>query len=95
VRTVAAYQRARFDDSERLAAVVAKTPPFKDLWLIVNTACIPRELGEGGYVIGLGQVDTPAKALDWTFHVREKPQWTAHGWVASTTRRQSSFMRST
>ena len=70
------------DHKRRLESVLnAKPIPKKNVALLSHYSCLPKEFPAGEYDIDLRRIDTPEKALEWTFQSRAKRWFNAEGWI--------------
>jgi hypothetical protein len=60
---------------------ILKNPPNKFLFLLTHDQCHPSESEITPYYIDLPRIDTPRKALEWTFHLNEKNWFNPKGWI--------------
>jgi hypothetical protein len=78
----AAVQNLRnsMDSAYRLRAVL-RDYPKRHVCLAVHDDCLPEELQEAGYQIGMTRIATPAQAIEWTIQLSEKTWWNSRGWA--------------
>jgi hypothetical protein len=74
------FMRTRLNAEKRLPPVLRNYPVDQDLWLVVHDDCL-RDDYLHTYDIEMSRISTAAKAIEWTIHLSEKPQWNPKGWV--------------
>jgi hypothetical protein len=60
---------------------ILQNPPDKFLFMLNHESCHPSESEINPYYIDLPRIDTPKKALEWTFHLNEKNWFNPKGWI--------------
>lgn len=70
------------DPEFRLKKVLEYAPEDKFLFMLVHNNCLENDFCnfQGHYPINLKRINTPMKALDWSFHLKDKTWFNPYGW---------------